>query len=98
MTKPNAAPSMMTPSRRTSVAAVAGSGGIGADGPGCSLGRGFEGEQDRGMARGEPAGVGEEVEAGPVAGIVAPPGKKGGKRIACCHQLGRAPPDRLRAH
>src|SRR4051812_26311806 len=98
MTKASAAPSMMTPSRRTRLVAEAGSGGIGARGPGGGFGRGLEGEQDRGMARGEAPRVGENGEARPAARIVAPAGKIIGKRISCLDQLRRAPSDRVRAH
>src|SRR3954470_16218538 len=97
MTKPSAAPSMMTPSRSSRVAA-AGSGGIGAGSPGGRFRGGLEGEQDRGMAGGEPPRMGEDFEAGPVAGIVAAAGEKSGERVARLRQLRRGAPERMRAH
>ena len=74
MTKTSAAPRMITPSRSSRVAA--GAGAVSVHQPrrrrlGRGLGGGVEGEQDRGVAGGNAAGLGEDFEAGPVAGIVA---------------------------
>src|SRR4051812_2274155 len=98
MTKASAAPSMMTPSRSRSVVAAAGSGGIGARGQSGGFGRGLEGKEDRGMARGEAPCVGENGKARPLPRVVAAAGQICGKRVAGPGQLRRRPPDRMRAH
>src|SRR4051812_32863719 len=98
MTKPSAAPSMMTPSRSTRVVAVAGSGGIGTRGLGGGFLRGLEGKQDGGVPGGEAPRLGEDGEPRPPPWIVAPAGEIIGERVARLGKLGGAAPDRVRAH
>src|SRR6185436_16048204 len=98
MTKASAAPSRMTPSRRTRLVATAASGCMRAPGERGGLGRGLEGEQDRRMAGGERPRRRQYFEARPVAGIVAAAGEEGGKGVTRAGQLLDRTADRMGPH